>query len=103
MLERFNRTEGPPMSQIEIEHDPSEQRLTELGVREWPVWSKEVSRFPWEYDARETCYLLEGEVLVTPEGGKPVLLRAGDLVTFRVGLLCTWDIRKAVRKHYTFG
>lgn len=24
------------------------------------IWTKEVSVFPWEYDATETCYVLEG-------------------------------------------
>ena len=28
---------------------------------------------------------------------------AGDLVTFPQGMDCTWEIGKAVRKHYKFG
>ncbi|MEA5532993.1 hypothetical protein [Crocosphaera sp. XPORK-15E] len=32
---------------IQIEHQPSEARLQELGVKRWPIWSKEVSVFPW--------------------------------------------------------
>jgi uncharacterized protein len=91
------------MSGIKVEHEPSEARLSELGVREWPLWSKEVSDFPWSYDAEETCYFLEGEVVVTPEGGKPVQIGKGDLVTFPTGMECTWQIKKPVRKHYTFG
>lgn len=65
--------------------------------------TKEVSVFPWIYDEREMCYLLEGEVIVTPEGGAPVRIGKGDLVTFPAGMSCTWDIRVAVRKHYRFG
>lgn len=90
-------------TRIQIEHEPTESRLNELGVREWPIWTKEASRFHWEYDAEETCYFLEGEVVVTPDGGAPVAMGRGDLVTFPQGLECTWEIRKAVRKHYTFG
>jgi len=26
----------------------------------------------------------------------------GDLVTFPAGLSCTWDVKKALRKHYQF-
>ena len=74
-----------------------------LGVSNWPIWEKEVSQFPWTYDSPETCYLLEGEVIVTPDGGEPVSFGKGDLVTFPAGMTCTWDIRKAVRKHYRFG
>jgi uncharacterized cupin superfamily protein len=89
--------------QIFIEHNPSPAKLDVIGVYDWPIWTKEVSTFPWKYDQRETCYLLEGDVTVTPDGGQPVRIVAGDLVTFPAGLSCTWEIREAVRKHYDFG
>ncbi|TNF99133.1 MAG: DUF861 domain-containing protein, partial [Gammaproteobacteria bacterium] len=60
------------------------------------------SSFPWTYDSQETCYLLNGRVVVTPENGEPVELKAGDLVTFPKGMNCTWDIKEAIRKHYQF-
>ncbi|MGD8774029.1 MAG: cupin domain-containing protein [Syntrophobacterales bacterium] len=90
------------MSEIKVEHTPSEDLLENLGVSSWPIWTKEVSEFPWQYDAEETCYLLEGDVIVTPEGGDPVEIKKGDLVTFPKGMSCTWKIRKDVRKHYKF-
>ncbi len=82
---------------------PSEETLQKLNVRSWPIWTKEVSEFPWEYDEPETCYILEGDVVVTPENGDQVSFGAGDLVIFPDGLKCTWKINKAVRKHYKFG
>ncbi len=91
------------MTEIKIERDPSEDRLAELGVRQWPIWTKEPSEFPWSYDSSETCYFLEGDVTVTPDGGAAVTVGRGDLVTFPAGMSCTWKIRCAVRKHYTFG
>jgi uncharacterized cupin superfamily protein len=91
------------MSRIDIEHEPSNERLDRLGVRDWPIWTKEVSTFPWTYDSSETCYLLEGEVLVTPEGGEAVRVKKGDLVTFPAGMSCTWEVKSPIRKHYTFG
>ncbi|ROR29582.1 cupin domain-containing protein [Inmirania thermothiophila] len=87
---------------IHLTRDPSARTLAELGVETWPVWTCGVSTFPWTYDATETCYLLEGEVVVTPDGGAPVRIRAGDLVTFPAGLSCTWEVRRPVRKHYRF-
>jgi hypothetical protein len=90
------------MSEIKVEHNPPEARLDELGVRDWGIWTKEVSVFPWSYDTPETCYFLEGEVEVTPEGGKPMKIGKGDLVTFPKGLNCTWKVLKNVRKHYIF-
>lgn len=82
---------------------PSEEKLKKLNVRSWPIWTKEVSEFTWEYDEVETCYILEGDVVVTPESGNPVSFGEGDLVIFPEGLKCTWKINKEVRKHYRFG
>ena len=90
------------MATISVEQAVSEARLTELGVWHWPIWEKDVSSFPWHYDSTETCYLLDGEVVVTPADGAPVHFGKGDLVVFPRGLSCTWDIRKPVRKHYDF-
>ena len=39
----------------------------------------------------------------TPNDGEPVTFGAGDLVVFRTGMECRWDVHKAVRKHYQFG
>ena len=91
------------MSSIHVDREPSADALQARGVFDWPIWTKEASTFPWTYDASETCYLLEGDVVVTPDGGEPVEIKKGDLVTFPAGMSCTWEIRQAVRKHYTFG
>ncbi|MBE9042622.1 cupin domain-containing protein [Oscillatoriales cyanobacterium LEGE 11467] len=88
--------------EIKIDRQPSQSKLNELGVFDWAIWTKEVSKFPWTYDAEETCYFLEGDVVVTPEGGEPVEMGKGDLVTFPVGMSCTWNIRADVKKHYQF-
>ena len=37
---------------IEIKKVTAEQ-LEELGVKNWPIWKKEVSVFEWEYDEKE--------------------------------------------------
>jgi len=87
---------------IVVEHAASDARLAELGVKAWPTWSKEKSSFPWTYDSEEVCYFLEGEVVVTPDGGAPVAMGKGDLVTFPAGMSCRWEVRQAVRKHYQF-
>jgi len=87
---------------ITVETQPAESKLIEMEVFDWPIWEKEASTFPWTYDMQEICYILEGEVTVTPENGEPVTFKAGDLVTFEQGLNCTWEIHQAVRKHYQF-
>ncbi len=90
------------MTRIEIIHQPDKKILDEKGVREWPVWEKAESTFPWTYEETEICYFVEGEVVVTPENGEPVTVGKGDLVVFPAGLSCTWEVVKPVRKHFTF-
>lgn len=91
------------MSKIRVEREPSQDDLERIGVPSWPIWTKEESEFPWTYDAEETCYFLEGDVVVTTDDGETVEVGKGDLVTFPRGLSCTWKVRGAVRKHYRFG
>ena len=90
------------MSQITIEHYPSEERLKELGVAGWPIWEKEISKFPIDFDETETAYVLEGEIIVTPVGGEPVRILPGDLVVFPEGLDSLWEVVKPLRKHYHY-
>jgi len=79
-----------------------EAALKKLGARNWPIWTKEPSTFDWHYDEMETCFLLEGDVTVKTKSGS-VSFGKGDLVTFPEGLDCTWQVKKAVKKHYRFG
>ncbi|HEY9851687.1 MAG TPA: cupin domain-containing protein [Leptolyngbyaceae cyanobacterium] len=89
--------------EIKVERQPTQELLNQLGIPKWPIWTKEVSEFPWTYDESETCYFLEGDVIVTPDGGESVQVGKGDLVTFPSGMSCTWHIKKDVKKHYKFG
>lgn len=89
--------------EIKVIRGPGKEQLDKLGVADWPIWTKEASEFPWHYDEPETCYFLEGYVVVTPDGGEPTTVGKGDLVTFPEGMSCTWQVRKNVKKHYKFG
>lgn len=90
------------MSEIKVLHNPEQKMLDALNVKSWGIWDKEASVFPWTYDTEETCYFIEGEVIVTPDGGEPVAMGKGDMVTFPAGLSCTWDIRQDVKKYFSF-
>ena len=85
---------------VKIEKLP-EKKITELGIKAWPIWTCEVSEFDWEYGEKESCLLLEGEVEVSSEF-ESVRFSAGDYVVFPKGLKCRWKVTKPVRKHYSF-
>eukprot|EP01024_Parvocaulis_polyphysoides_P005645 TRINITY_DN11410_c0_g1_i1.p2 TRINITY_DN11410_c0_g1~~TRINITY_DN11410_c0_g1_i1.p2 ORF type:complete len:140 (-),score=20.44 TRINITY_DN11410_c0_g1_i1:426-794(-) len=91
------------VSGISVDSAPSQDKLQSMGVQNWPIWSSEVAKFPWTYDDRETCYVLEGEVIVTPDGGEPVEIKKGDVAVFPKNMTCTWDVKSPIRKHYNFG
>jgi uncharacterized protein len=88
------------MSNVIIEHNPSNSRLEALGVSKWPTWKKESSVFPWFFPEEEIAYILDGECVITPEGGEPVAFGKGDLVTFPAGMKCSWEVRQPLHKHY---
>lgn len=90
------------MSKIVVVKNPSQEKLQELGVSGWDIWEKEVSRFPINFSSTECAYVLEGEILVTPKGGEPVRIVAGDLVAFHSGLDSQWEVVKPLRKHYSY-
>ncbi len=85
---------------VKIEKLPDE-KITELGIKAWPIWTCEVSEFDWEYGEKESCLLLEGEVEVSSEF-ESVQFSAGDYVVFPKGLKCRWKVTRPVRKHYSF-
>ena len=78
-----------------------EKEMVDLGVKTWPIWEKEVSRFDWTYTEDEQCYIIEGEFVVTT-GENSYHIVPGDFVTFRKGLTCVWEINKPVKKYYNF-
>ncbi len=88
------------MEPVEIKR-LTEEVIRERGIRDWPIWEKEVSRFDWEYDGDEECLVLEGLVEVETDRGT-FTIGPGDFVTFRKGLRCIWDVKVPIRKHYNF-
>ena len=76
--------------------------IAKRGILSWPIWSCDISEFDWEYENKESCYILEGkvEVFSTSEN---VSFGVGDFVIFPMGLKCRWRVLEPVKKHYKFG
>jgi hypothetical protein len=79
----------------------SEQDINEKGIKNWPIWIKEVSKFDWFYDDNEECLILEGMVKIHTNEGVYEISK-GDFVTFPKGLSCIWEIIEPIKKHYNF-
>jgi len=80
---------------------PSQQEISETDS--WGIWGKEPSKFPWFYDDKETCYIIEGKATVTDTNGNQIFFKKGDIVEFEKGLECTWEISETIKKRYKFG
>ena len=77
--------------------------ILKYGIKNWPIWECDPSFFPWKYDEKETCLILEGEATIETNLNEVFNIKSGDLVSFPEGLSCTWKIHKKIRKHYRFG
>jgi len=88
------------MNPITIEHNVPPVKLDVLNVDGWPIWTKGISEFDWEYGQQETCYIIEGTAIITPEGGEAITITSGDLVIFPSGMKCVWKVTQAIKKHY---
>lgn len=74
------------------------------AAENWPVWEKEPSEFPWKYDQKETCLILEGAAEVDAgDGSESKSFGTGDWVVFEPGLSCVWKISQKIKKKYKFG
>jgi uncharacterized protein len=84
-----------------LQEQLTDNQIQELGIRQWPIWEKEISRFSYVYEEEELFYFLEGIVVIETEQGATTINK-GDFITFPKGLSCIWDIKEPVRKHYFF-
>ena len=84
--------------ELMVKESVFEQAMAIKGVDAWPEWESEVKEFPWSYDQHEEAYITEGAGTVTPDGGEPVDIKAGDFVTFPKGMSCTWDVTEPMKK-----
>lgn len=90
------------MPEIIIEKNLSEDRLKEMGVANWDIWDCPVTEFRLDFDETEKAYILEGEIIVTPDGGEPVTIVPGDYAEFPTGLKSMWQVTKTLKKHYSY-
>jgi len=86
------------------------EKLDLLQVSSWPRWSTNGSekykvgiKSPLKvYDTNELSYIISGKMEITPVDppGQPVLVQAGDFVTFPDGFACHWFVIETVVKNW---
>ena len=64
------------------------------------VWECTPGPSHWTLETNEFIYVVAGRMTVTPEGGEPTELSAGNSAVFPKGWTGTWDIHETLRKLY---
>ena len=77
--------------------------IIQYGIKSWPIWECEPSRFQWSYDEKEICLIIEGQAIISTQRDETYVIKAGDLVQFPAGLYCEWEVTKSIKKHYRLG
>ena len=77
--------------------------IIKYGIKNWPIWEGELSKFLWHYNEKEICLIIEGEASIKTEEGNSYIIKSGDLVEFPKGISCEWQITKKIKKHYRLG
>ncbi|WP_235045551.1 cupin domain-containing protein [Methylophaga lonarensis] len=90
------------MPEIKIVKNPTEDFLKQIGVASWETWDCPVTEFRLDFDETEKAYILEGEIVVTPDGAASVTIVPGDYVEFPAGLKSMWRVTKQLKKHYSY-
>ena len=64
----------------------SASTIIQYGIKSWPIWEYEPSKFQWNYDYKEICLVFEGQATISTQKGEVYEIKARDLVEFPTGL-----------------
>jgi uncharacterized cupin superfamily protein len=62
------------------------------------IWDCTAGRFHWHFGVDEIVHILDGEVHVTGDDGRTVVLQTGDVGHFPLGSHTIWHVPEYVRK-----
>jgi uncharacterized protein len=66
------------------------------------IWECTPGTYHATYTAYEYVVLITGRIVITPDGGTPVTVSAGDAFVVEKDFKGTWKIEEHVRKHFDF-
>jgi uncharacterized cupin superfamily protein len=91
---------GPLEEATGSEMTSSGLTLWKDGDREVGVWECTPGPSRWTLVTHEIVQILAGRMTVTPDGGQPTEIGAGDIAVFPRGWTGTWQIHETIRKVY---
>jgi uncharacterized cupin superfamily protein len=64
------------------------------------IWQSTPGKWRIVYDEWEYCRIREGVSVITPDGGSPMTVRAGDAFVIRPGFQGAWEVVETTVKDY---
>jgi uncharacterized cupin superfamily protein len=91
-LDGWKKVEGEPTMTTYIEYSTDEALCG--------IWEATVGTYHAIYDAWEFVHLIEGKIIITPDGGESYTVVAGDAFVVEKDFKGTWKIEENVVKHF---
>ncbi len=88
------KTEGHPTMRYWVQHTTADGSVIS------GTWEATPGTWHATYQLYEFVHLIEGEIIITPDGGAPVTVGPGDAFAVEPTFKGTWQVTKPVRKHF---
>jgi uncharacterized protein len=95
-LDGWVKIAGEPRMKTWVLHTASD------GAMVSGIWECTTGSYHATYTAYEYVVLIAGRIVITPDGGVPVTVEAGDAFVVEKDFKGTWVIEENVRKHFDF-
>ena len=95
-LDGWIKTAGSPAMKTWVLHTSADGNMAS------GIWECTKGSYHATYSAYEYVVLIAGRITITPDGGTPVAVKAGDAFVVEHDFKGTWTIEEDVRKHFDF-
>lgn len=93
-LDGWVKTEGTPSMKTWVQHTSADGSVIS------GTWAATPGSWHATYKFYEFVHLIEGRIIITPDGGAPVTLTPGDAFVVEPGFTGTWKVEEPVLKHF---
>ena len=94
-LPGWKKVSGSPSMKTWVQHTTADGSMISGH------WEATPGTYHATYAGFEFVHLIAGRIVITPDGGTPVEVKAGDAFVVEPTFKGTWEIKDAVRKHFT--
>ena len=93
-LDGWKVIEGTPAMKTWVLHSSNDGNMIS------GYWECTPGTYHATYTDYEFVHLIKGRIVITPDGGTPVTVNAGDAFVVEANFKGTWKIEEKVRKHF---